>query len=218
MVLIPHKPDACYEPKVTARFSFSKPQIAQAYRRILRYPGPLFGWLVIWAAGILIIIYPSFSSATAIGAAFSAVLLAQNSISKALVKTAMGFFLFWTSFSIFSTLAGLSAWRAPAPLAAWLGLGLHLALVWTPLELGRAWRVLTFPFLGKRLAALTSLGLIALLKVIPLLRLDLLAISCTLTQRVPNLPLKMRLTLLGRTLVRLSLSRSYELTRALISR
>ncbi|MDR1487061.1 MAG: hypothetical protein LBT62_03565 [Deltaproteobacteria bacterium] len=195
------------------------PAGGQLYKRILRTPGPILGWLIIWALGLAAAFVPWTGPVIAISGAVSLAALTYRLPSQAaLVRTAIGFFLFWTNFSVFSTLFDLAPWRQPAQLAAWLGLGLHLALVWTPLELGCGFRSLTAPILGERNAFMLAIALVVLLKVLLALRVDLNHICRAQAQKTPTLPLRLRLVLIGRALIRLSLSRTYDLTRALMSR
>ncbi|MDR0355647.1 MAG: hypothetical protein LBJ64_07910 [Deltaproteobacteria bacterium] len=135
-----------------------------------------------------------------------------------LVRTAAIFWLYWTVFGLFFFLFGLAQPRPPAQLGVWLALGLILTLLWTPLELGRAWLKISKPFLGQKLSLLSSLGLVVILKSLVGLAEDASKIEKALSHRARRIGFGRKAVLFGLNIHRLASRRAEELTRALLSR
>jgi hypothetical protein len=130
----------------------------------------------------------------------------------------MVFWLYWTVLGLYLTLFGWANPKNPGDLAAKLALGLHLILLWTPMELGGALKRFLAPLVGKGRAAFVSLGLVVILKVLPGLMTENRRLQETLKSRAGHLSYLARLILLGRNLLRLESQRAEELVRALMSR
>ncbi|MDR1676922.1 MAG: hypothetical protein LBS44_00860 [Deltaproteobacteria bacterium] len=149
----------------------------------------------------------------------STVILALGRPSfEAMVKAAMVFWLYWTTLTLYLTLFNLIGQLDPSVLAVKLALGLHLILLWTPMELGRALNRVLRVFIGSKRAGLFSLGLVVILKVLPGLMVETQKLKTTIEVRAGHLNFFSRLILLARNLLRLESQRSEELIRALLAR
>jgi hypothetical protein len=135
-----------------------------------------------------------------------------------LVAAAAGFWLFWTVLSVFARVVGFAAGRDPVQLAAWLALGLHVTLVWTPLELSRAWGRALGTIFGGRIGALGAAATLTLLKEAPTALEDARLIGRTVAFRAEGRSFRRRLAFFGRALIRQASSRVDDLARAMISR
>jgi hypothetical protein len=130
----------------------------------------------------------------------------------------MAFWLAWTTLSLYLSLFGLAGFKNPAELAAKMALGLHLILLWTPMELGGALKSFLRLFIGEKRAGLLAMALVVILKVLPGMALETQKLKETLGTRADRLSGLSRLVLLGRGLLRLEGQRSEEMARALLSR
>jgi energy-coupling factor transporter transmembrane protein EcfT len=130
----------------------------------------------------------------------------------------MVFWLYWTTLGLYLTLFGLAGPKNPGDLAAKLALGLHLILLWTPMELGGALKRFLAPFIGKRRAGLLALAFVVVLKLLPAMADETRKLGRALAARAGSLSRFRRLILLGRALIRLEGQRADELIRALMSR
>ncbi|MDR2388107.1 MAG: hypothetical protein LBE80_11085 [Deltaproteobacteria bacterium] len=163
--------------------------------------------------------FPQFSLWVAPFLALSAVLLALGRPSfEALVKAALLFWLYWTTLAIYLALFGWANPKNPADLAVKLALGLHLILLWTPMELGGALKKFLSVFIGAKPASLIALGLVIILKVLPGLVDQANRLKQTLDSRANKLSHFSKLLLLSRNLLRLQSQISEELVRALRAR
>jgi hypothetical protein len=189
------------------------------WRSVLRVPGVYISLVMIWLAGLF---FHSFSGPVPFVAPLlivSTVILALGRASfEALVKSAMVFWLYFTILTLYLTLFGLANPGNPAGLAVKLALGLHPILLWTPMELGRAFQGLVRIFIGDRRAGHLALCLVVILKLLPGLMIETQKLKRTIGLRGEHLPFFQKLTLLTRNLLRLESQRTDELVRALMAR
>lgn len=196
-----------------------KKPLATKWRGVLRLLRPGLGLSLVWVLGIFFSFFPKFSPWVAPIFGLSATLLALSRPSfEALVKASLVFWLYWTTFSLYLALFGWANPKNPADLAVKLALGLHLILVWTPMELGRSLKTFLSIFLGNKRASLVALGLVLILKVLPGMVDHAGKLKQTLDHRADKLSHFSKLLLLSRNLLRLESQRSDELIRALRSR
>jgi hypothetical protein len=193
---------------------------AQAFwRALLRSPGPWPTILLAWLLGLAFRLCPRLCPPAALILPWSAALLAWGRPrNEALGKVALGFWLYWDTLSILLNLFGLSEPRSPSSLAVFLSLGLHLAFLWTPVELGRALEGALRPLAGARRARLAAFGLALVMRMLPDLLLAARQLERTLDGRGRGLGFFPRTILLARGLVRHGVRLSEELGRALLSR
>ncbi|MDR1546052.1 MAG: hypothetical protein LBU12_04945 [Deltaproteobacteria bacterium] len=193
--------------------------LAGGVRRRWRKVPVGLGQAAIWLAAAAVWRRPELSLGLASWSWLSAALLAVGRPrQERLLKTALVFWGFWTFLGLVLRSRGLSEGREPAQLAAWLALGLHLTLVWTPLELGRAWGRVVGAALGPRRGRLCAAAALVMLKQLPAVLEDARQLRRTLSLRAAGLPWRRRLVFFGRGLARLSLARVDDLTRALLVR
>ncbi|MDR2461025.1 MAG: hypothetical protein LBE38_09665 [Deltaproteobacteria bacterium] len=188
------------------------------YQKILKHvPVPL-AFLIVWSLSIYIAIFPHFSVFFAFFLLASGLILSGLSAKKRhLLIAAMIFFLFWFSLQRILSLLGQATMFYPAALFSYLLLGLHLYLVFSPILLSRAFARLAQPIVGKKRASYLMMAFMVLFSAIPWILEDALQLKKTL-RRVSHLPLKERLSLWARSLVRLTLARSEALSRVLAKR
>jgi hypothetical protein len=173
--------------------------------------------ILVWVSSAWIAFNPELALLPATLFFLSAALLARLSPRKArLFKAAVLFLTFWTLAGWILGGTGRGGFR-PETLAAWMFLGLHLFLVWSPASLGLAVRTLLEPFAGRRRAALLGLSLMALAKTAPEVISDAVRVRRSLG-RVRELPLRRRIGLWGKAAVRLTMKRSDALGRTLAKR
>jgi hypothetical protein len=175
--------------------------------------------LIIWVLAILAYITPQTSAPLCLVLPWSAYILSLSRPRRQrLVRAAALFWLYWTTMSLYFTLLGLKQPRSSAQLALWLELGAHVTLLWSPLELGRAWYRISRRLLGARLASQSALGLVLVLKSLYGLLDDASLINRAIRHRAAGAGFLVRLRLFGWNIWRLSRVRADELTRALVSR
>ncbi|MDR3135235.1 MAG: hypothetical protein LBU69_03985 [Deltaproteobacteria bacterium] len=193
--------------------------MARKWRRILKAPGVGLSFALVWLLGLALALVPAISPPVALALSFSAGLLARGRESfEAMVRAAISFWLYWTTLGLYLALLGLAVPKSPADLAAKLALGLHLVLVWTPMELGLALKKALGIFLGQKRASAIALGLVVMLKTLQGLTLEARMLRATLAARASGLSYFTRLALLARNLLRLESQRPEELARAISSR
>jgi hypothetical protein len=113
---------------------------------------------------------------------------------------------------------GAAYWRSPLILASYLALGLHLMVLFSPLELGQAAGWMFKPFLGPKRAVLLALALVALVKIASNVSKQALEVQRVISKRAPDWPWRAKITLAGRALIRIARADSFELARTLASR
>jgi hypothetical protein len=185
--------------------------------------GGLPAWLalgLVWGLSLSLLPFPWLSFALFPLSALSAfVLTLGRPRGRRVFLAALAFFL---ALGLFREGLGLlfpdegEFW--PLRLGCFMFLGLHLFLAWTPLSLARAAHSFLRPLLGWRVAAIACVSVMAFSKALPFLLSDASELRKSLARRCPGLPFLRRLSLMGGALVRLSLRRSGDLSRALVQR
>jgi hypothetical protein len=174
---------------------------------------------MVWGAAFLCHKLPWLGSCLCLPLAACAFLLAKgNPRKEKLLRAAAIAWLYYTVLSLYLTLFGLASFSAPYRLAVWLLLGLMVTLLWTPLELGRAWLKISSPILRPKLSLMSALGLVVILKSLFGLLADTQEIRKAISRRAPRQNWFRKITLFGQTAARVSGARSDELTRALMTR
>ncbi|MDR1035454.1 MAG: hypothetical protein LBT40_02425 [Deltaproteobacteria bacterium] len=192
-------------------------RLATAWRGTLsRCPAGL-GLVLVWTSSAWIAFNPGRSLVPAAALFVSAFVLSRLSARKArMFQAAVVFLGFWSLAAWILGSPGRGGFR-PETLAAWMFLGLHLFMVWSPASLGGAVRRLAGPLAGQRRAALLGLSLMALAKAAPAVIADAVSAGRSL-RRVSGLPFRRRMALWGKTTVRLTMKRSAGLGRTLAKR
>ncbi|UQZ91106.1 hypothetical protein C4J81_18545 [Deltaproteobacteria bacterium Smac51] len=177
-------------------------------------------WVIIWTAALLVPWVPGdwlFPFAAVVW--MSALILAPGKIyGRRLLKAAIVFALIWSLIMLGLFLAGSGGLLPVIRLWVWLGLGLHLMLAKTPLELAIPVGRLTAPVIGHIRAQKLALALALTARLIPRLLDSAIKIKASLDLRASSLPLIRRMALWGRAIMRDSFSQSEELARALVKR
>jgi hypothetical protein len=188
-------------------------------RRALRAPGAGVFLISDWLLALLAYLRPGICPWAAVVLLILAAGLALGRPDRErLVRTAAGMWLYFATLALYMVLLGLASPIRPDQLAVWFCLGLLVVLLWTPLELGRAWLRLSRPVLGQGPALKTSLALVVVHKSLLGLLDDAGRVRRSLDMRGRGLGWRARATLFGRTMLRLADVRSEELARALLGR
>jgi len=185
-----------------------------------RLPGPGL-WAFVWLAALAVPWLPSQYLALALPPLLLIVarLVPGRPRGRRLALAAAGFWLFWSLIFLLAHLVLRPTGLRPIlNLSAWLALGLILILTWTPLELALAAAKVFHPVLGWPRAQKLALALALLTRLLPNLLASALIFRTVLSRRAAGLPLTRRLALLGRSLIRETLSQGEDLARALAQR
>ncbi|MDR1920703.1 MAG: hypothetical protein LBS31_03050 [Candidatus Adiutrix sp.] len=177
-------------------------------------------WFFVWLSALAVPFSPPVGLVCFSALLWSSALaLAPGKIyGRRLTGAAVIFILFWSLFIFLSRLLQPGSLRPVLNLIAWVGLGLHLMLIKTPLELAALLADFTTPLLGSRRADKLALSLALLARLIPRLLDSALALRATLKKRASGLPLTARLSLWGRAVMREGLRQSEDMAQALLKR